>query len=142
MTMTREDARKELTDLITDAINADNLANGRNTLIRYDAGDSSRPDVTFTWVRIVVSHDALNKQTLGPVGGRRFEEAGQLIVQLFTPFTTGTVLSDVMSQVLLGAIRSYSGAIRLTRSSARDIGRSEGWMQVNVLANFYYDTRG
>lgn len=140
--MNREEARKELTDLIVDAIEADNLANGRNTIIRYDSGDDSRPDTSKTWVRLTVRHTDDNGHTIAPVGNRRFEETGLMFVQLFTPFPAGTHYSDTMSKVLLNAIRGYSGAIRLTRSSARDIGRSEGWMQVNVQANFYYDTRG
>jgi hypothetical protein len=59
-------------------------------------------DAVATWARVTFRPLVRVQATMGPVGGRRFEDRGQIFVQLFADIGTG----DLLLAQLAGAVRT------------------------------------
>lgn len=100
------------------------------------------------WARVTVQHTTSMQLTHGPIGGRRFEYRGNIVVQLFGDVDAGragvsTLVEAVKvaldSQSLGGSpsvepLTTYAATTRETQSKA-----TEGkWYQLNVIVPFVY----
>lgn len=93
------------------------------------------------WLRLVVRHRSGEQETLGPIGSRKFERVGSVIVQVFTPLDEGTSVSDTLVDLVREVFegKTLSG-IRFAGVTTREIGPTvDKWYQVNVDAPFNYD---
>ena len=139
--MTRTEARDEMIKVLADVVKAWTTANHATCPIVFDDTDKDAP-AKGAWMRQTIKHNEPGKNTLGPVGRRRFEQLGVMIVQVFTPYGDGFTLSDALTTVLEDAFHGYSGSIRFSRIASKEIGKSGPWAQVNFQAWFAYDERG
>lgn len=107
-------------------------------LIRYDEAKDPRDGA---WARIVVRHTSGDQRSLGETGGRKFERAGLVSVQVFTPVAQrGSTLGQRLGKVALDAFegRDIAGVF-FRRAALREAGPQANWDQVNVTAEFTYD---
>lgn len=102
-----------------------------------------RPRSDLPWARASVQHNFSTQRTLGTTGNRRFERTGNVIIQLFNPRSVeqGMRLPDALADI---AVRAYEGNAAPNGAWFRDvryqeIGFSEPWFQVNVIADFVYE---
>lgn len=99
------------------------------------------PPEGLPWARLVVRHSGSNQECLGPVGRRKFERIGSVIVQVFVPLDSGTQEADTVSRAvrLIFEGRTLSPeAIRFTDCVVQEIGPDGAWYQQNVEAFFTY----
>jgi Bacteriophage related domain of unknown function len=100
------------------------------------------PDTTEAHLRAFLDHQDERQVTLGGIGSRRYRVTGIVTVQIFSPLGEGQVDSDQISGVVKTAFRGVNtgaDAIEFRRVRVVDVGRSGGWLQTNVVAEFEYD---
>ena len=92
------------------------------------------------FVRINMQHTPGNAGNAG-LGNRYFRREGIIIVQCFTRANTGRVLSNaVVDAVLLFFEKTSVPGIWFRGQSPSEAGDDGSWYQVNVSAEFTYDT--
>lgn len=142
MTATLTQARDEILSQFRTVWLADPATLGIQVL--YDGVADDPPDPPTPFVRVSVRHNPSQpgQVTLANgVGQRRFRRTGFVFVQLFGPLGDGLVLCDTMATV---ARRAFEGVatprdVLFRAVSVNEVGRSGGWEQVNVSAEFEYD---
>lgn len=115
-------------------------------LVLYDDRELDLPPDDH-YARVTVQHNAFRQRTLGgkPLlggGGRRFERAGIITIQLFTLNDDGLTTSDALVDLLLDAFEgedTSSDAVEFINVRANEVGHDGAWHQTNVLAEFRYD---
>ena len=98
--------------------------------------DGNRP-----WARHTVQWLDGGQATLGVKGGRRFERAGLVTVQLFAPAgKRGLTEAGALAKAARDAYEGEAlGGVRLSDVKRVDVGLDGPWYQVNVVAAFEYD---
>ncbi len=91
------------------------------------------------WARLTVRHSTSNQETLGPVGNRKFQRNGNVIVQLFTKLGEATDDVDSLSATIRAIFegKTISG-VNFSSVNVREIGPSGAWYQTNIEAPFNY----
>lgn len=101
-----------------------------NEVVNTETGD---------WVRLTVRHQVSAQETLGPVGNRKFQRNGTIIIQLFTKLGSATEEVDTLSSVIRAI---YEGktlqGVNFNSVTVREIGPSGSWYQTNIEAPFNY----
>lgn len=138
MTSDPTTARDELTGLVRTALEAEGV------VMRYEDRENDPPKTTtVNWARVTVRHNVRSQGSLSnEQGKRRFTSVGTLTTQIFAISGTGLSSADELSMVLLEALdgkRTASG-VWLRNARMNEVGPSGHWFQVNVLADFMYDT--
>jgi hypothetical protein len=115
---------------------------GSTSAYTFD-GEDYNPPVGAAWVRISVRHFESRQWTLGGIGERKFIRRGLVFLQFFLPGNKGARDSDAL---VTAARNIFEGVhlpsdIRFTSFENREIGRTDGWYQVNAEAYFEYDER-
>lgn len=104
--------------------------------------DSNGVDLTATklpWIRATIKHETFSQFTQGPVGGRKFERKGRLLVQIFTLGNKGTETSDLLSQKIVLAMegKTFTG-VCIDNVTPRELGQDGKWYQVLADIEFTY----
>ncbi len=104
------------------------------------------PPEAEPWARFQIRHRDSDQATLGRQGQRRFENRGQVTVQIFAPMTISKdrSLANDLTQIVVDAYegQSTAGGVWFRRVTPREVGRDPAggpWYQVNVVAAFEYD---
>ena len=113
--------------------------NGRTPIVWND--DPSKPP-NGDWVRFNIIHADGGQASMGAPGSNRFDRDGQVIIQIFTK--EGDFAIKARGHASL-ALDIYSGTedsgIRYTGARVNEIGADQrGWHQVNVIADFSYQS--
>lgn len=105
------------------------------------ANENFTPPPSLPWVRLSVQHQTGNQETLGAVGNRRFERAGQITMQIFVVKDDGLRDMDALIATCRGLFegRTLTGPIRCTDADVQEIGNDGPWFQVNIDVNFAYE---
>jgi len=122
-----------------------------------DAYNASNPDVDIFWedvekaekgardahLRAFIKFTDGDQMTLGSVGSRRFMRAGVVIVQVMTPFGDGFTLADTLGTVARNAFEGVStpNGVWFRRTAVKSVGKTGGFQQTNVTANFEFTER-
>ena len=116
---------------------------GSETQFTFDNEDF-KPPKDEPWVRLAVRHENGEQETLGPVGNRKFERTGRVLIQVFAVEDAGTERSD---ELLTLARNTFEGVtlagttVRFHGVTVREIGstKKDKWFQTLVDAPFTYD---
>ena len=94
------------------------------------------------WARIRVQHNAGEQRSMGEKPNRRFTKYGIVTVQVFTPAgKRGSVTGYRLGNVALDAFEGEeSGDVWFRNAVLREVGVDGHWDQMNVYAEFEYDT--
>lgn len=146
MSLTTEQARDLIAQLMKNAIDAWNVANPTKQVVETvwdDAETKSDENGKVIWCRVTIAHDESSQRSLGRIGRRKFTRTGIVTAQVFTPFGDGFTVAD---RLPMGAIRNALEDASLSnvwfrRVSARELGKSGLHQQTNVTAVFEYDER-
>lgn len=106
-------------------------------------GLPSVPPAAAAWARIRVKHATSRQTTFGTTGNRRFTRPGLVSVQVFSPLDKGIGLSlaEKLAIIARDAFEGRSTATGIWFRNVRiqEIGPSDAWYQMNVIAEFQYD---
>lgn len=137
---TLSQARDEIMGALKAAVDAYNLANGADIQIFWEDVAKAEKDAKGAHLRAFIKHGDGDQDTLGGAGHRRFSRAGVVMVQVMTPHGDGFTLSDVLGTVARNAFEGVStpNGVWFRKASVKEIGKTGGYQQVNVTANFEY----
>jgi hypothetical protein len=143
MSATLTQARDLINGALKAAVDAHNTANSTSYQVFYDDVDKAEKDAKGAHFRIFIKHSDGGQLTLGGTGSRRFSRVGILIVQVMTPFGDGFTLADTLATLARNAFEGVStpNGVWFRRVAAKEIGKTGGYYQTNVTANFEYTER-
>lgn len=101
------------------------------------------PKTAVPWLRVKVQHTYGQQATLAnEIGARRFRKSGIVLLQIFTPLGSSLREPDrlgiLLNNALEGASTPHDVFLRNVRMN--EIGSDGHWFQVNVVADFEYDS--
>ena len=101
------------------------------------------PPDSGNWARVSVRHAAGEQRTIGAPGGRRFEHAGIVNVEIYVEagvdgFTTGDALVEVARNAFEGQ-STAPDAVEFRNVRVSEQGADGRWDRVDVTADFEYD---
>lgn len=96
------------------------------------------PPANAPWARLTLRHGSVS-QSLGPIGGRRFEQTGTLFIQLFAPLGDGLKTVYAIAHAIAEAYRNAQTCVMFRRVRIQEIGARGEFEQINVLTDFVYD---
>lgn len=114
----------------------------------FNASYIAWPDVKFTvpegqtWVRFNCQENDGRQVSMGSPGSNRFRQFGQVILQIFQPAGQGSKDARTKAAAALDAFKGAvtSSGVHFQNVYGRQVGNDEnGFYQINVIANFYYD---
>jgi hypothetical protein len=140
MSLTKAQARDAIAALFKAAVDAYNLANNPDIEIFWEDVEKAEKDAKGAHFRAFIKHTDADQMTLGGVGSRRFMRAGIVTIQVMTPFGDGFTLAETLGTVARNAFEGVStpNGVWFRRTSVKDIGKTGGYQQTNVVANFEY----
>lgn len=101
------------------------------------------PKEQIPWLRVKMVHSGGGQQTLAnEIGNRRFNKSGIITVQIFTPLGSSLLEPERLGILLNNALEGASTPhdVRLRNVRMNEIGSDGHWFQINVDADFEYDT--
>ena len=118
------------------------LDTGYSTTAYVFQNEKFKPPVDTAWIRFSVFERTSFQQTMGITGNRKFERAGSILVNIFTPLDEGTKESDDIAdelRVLFEGV-TFTG-VRCYNVVARELGPSDdgAWYQQNLEVFYDYD---
>jgi hypothetical protein len=105
--------------------------------------DDSPPDPQVSWVRVYIRHANGGQASLASnIGKRKWNRQGVLMVQCFVPLNKGGLdaardIATALQNGIQGA--ATDGDVWFRNATVNEVGRSDGWYQVNFSALFTYD---
>jgi len=138
---TLSQARDDINGRLKAAVDAYNTANTTSIKIYSEDVEEPPQDAKVAQLRgPYVKHNLGDDQTLGPTGGRVFDRSGILIVQVMTPFGDGFTLADALATVARNAYEGVStpNGVWFRKATVKEVGKTGGFYQTNVVANFEY----
>lgn len=115
-------------------------AEGVHTIWEDLPNQNPPQDNTTPWARVVTKHGDGRQNALSNVNGkRRWGMTGMLIMQVFTPYGGGKVLSKQLAQKLINAFRGAKGSVWYRNPRMKEVGKSGNYYQTNVMVDFEYD---
>lgn len=148
MTATYITARGEIFQTFLTAWNANTPAVNGGVIpeIRWQGVESrDTPPTNAAWAHIFITHEAMNQQTLGETGNRRFERRGMVTVVVNTPLSLGQglTLNENLATIAKDAFEGIStaNAIWFRDVLIKEVGADpEGpWFVTHITAEFRYD---
>lgn len=105
--------------------------------------ESRGPPVGGPYVHLYVRHFLRAQESLGAVGGRKFQSNGNIVLQIFAPLDGGSAVADnlaLSAQSILEAKTFTSGDARVHTTSAtvNELGPTDDGYQTNVSTAFNY----
>ena len=113
------------------------------TVIYDDQSEGTVPpnEAVLPWVKVTLSHVASTQEAMGETGQGLFQPIGLLVAQIYTKRGMGRTLAYALGDPLVDNLRaSHPSGVRYNNVAIRDVGPSGPWTQVNVRAEFEYDT--
>lgn len=106
--------------------------------------DNEAAPTEATWARVAIVPTVRDQTSLGPPGSRRYEQRGQIAVQLFGPVDAGrgplVTLADDVRTVLEG--KSLGGGVYTEGAATRAIPATGDWDMLVVTVPFaFYEQR-
>jgi hypothetical protein len=101
------------------------------------------PDAQTSWIRVNIVHGPAGQASLAsPMGRRRWNRTGTLIVQCFVPLTKGSVvgaraIATALQDGMQGSESSHGVWFR--GATVNEVGKDASWYQVNFAITFTYD---
>lgn len=141
---TMAQARDDMNGKLKAAVDAYLAANaGKTCDLFYEDVEKAQSDGKGPHMRAFIKHNLGEHQTLGGVGHRRFSRAGIVMVQVMTPFGDGFTLDDTLATVARNAFEGVStpNGVWFRRVAVKDIGKTGGYYQTNVTADFEFTER-
>lgn len=140
MSLTNAQARDEIMAALKVAVDAYNLANNPDIPVIWEDVEKAEQGAKTAHMRAFIQFNEGDQITLGGVGSRRFMRAGVVIVQVMTPFGDGFTLADVLGTVARNAFEGVStpNGVWFRRTAVRSVGKTGGFQQTNVTANFEF----
>lgn len=131
--MSYEQKRKDIQKFF-----ADNFTGVATDKIAWDNVSFDIPKQEEPWVRLSIQNNISDYVSTGP--NRRTRRKGLVFVQIFVPENSETLISsqlcddvvDIFETKLLNGVVFFS-------PNVREIGNSDGWYQVNISVDFYFD---
>jgi hypothetical protein len=100
-------------------------------------------DSAATWVRLTVQPLTEEQATMGPVGGRRFEHRGAIVVELFCDLGGGmrarAVLADSVRAVLRGTLVGGQELITFSAAAVPRPTREQRWDEAVMRIPYRFD---
>jgi hypothetical protein len=144
-TTTLSVARDDIMTAFKAAVDAYNTANATAYPVFYDDVDKAQTDGKGAHFRVFIKHNLGDQATLGPAGRRQFCRNGVVLVQVMTPFGDGFTLNDALVTVARNAFEGVATPNQVwfrKVSPGKEVGKTGGFQQTNVSANFeYYELR-
>lgn len=145
--MTITEARDELFAMLKAAwdLSAGLAIGGDTPLVLWQGQENEpRPPADQPYARATVLHSDRNQASLaGADSLRRYDNTGVVIVQCFGPLTGGKGMTTAEALALIAKNayegKSSPGGIWFRRCRTNEIGPSDGWYQINAVAEFTYD---
>lgn len=110
-----------------------------STIIYPNTGTPVPTVGTTTWARVMLQHVQGGQRSI-PQENQHSRQEGIVIIQVFEPSGRGLGASTV-SDVLLRALRRAAvSSLFFKNATKEEIGISGPWFQVNISAQFDYDT--
>lgn len=109
----------------------------------YDGISGEPPRDGGVWARVSVKHGPSAQATIGgSPGNKRFRRIGFVVIQLFVPIGQGLTVADRYAKVAVDAFEGKAtkpdGAF-FYNVRANEIGPTDDWFQMNILAEFQWD---
>jgi hypothetical protein len=108
--------------------------------IRWQGNDYPLPpDPTKAFAKATVLHMSAGQTALS---GRRWDRSGAFIIQCFGPISRkGLAIAEGLAKIALDSVEGQSspGGIWFRHCRLMEIGASNSWEQINVVADFLYD---
>lgn len=132
--MTSAEARDAIYKVMRDAWDAAHP-------ILWDDVPSKVPDEEIPWARVKLTHVTGAHGTInGQVGCRRFDSTGFVTVQVFAPVGDGKARVLNLAQTVRYAYEDARLPVWFRNIRVNEIGPSGNYQQINVIADFEYDT--
>lgn len=137
-------ARRELFQVLANAMTPAVLASISGAVIHYDGRDAPQKDPTKNYVESYVRPAVESQQTLANhEGKRRWGNRGTLFILCFGALSTGKGLENAETLATIAKL-AYSGkstdnCIWFRNARIQYLGSSGGWYQINVLVDYEYD---
>lgn len=116
--------------------------NGGNAAPIAWPGVDVTPDPLKPWARYQLKENLANQATLAPVGSRRFDRLGLILIQVFAPISKGggVVLADQLAEIARSAYegKGTASGIWFLNCRVNDIGVDKNWYQKNMIAEFRF----
>lgn len=110
-----------------------------NGIYTFDGENFNEPS-TGPWLRVSVRHTVGGQATLGQAGNRRFERAGSVVTNIFTPVNSGRALADTLAGLVRDIFEGVSfGEVYFFESNCRETGVDGLWYGIVVESKFFYN---
>ena len=136
MTATLVEARDAIYELLKAAWDATGY------IMLWDDLSGEPPETTSPWARSKISFNTGGQASLSNDQGKaRFNRAGFLTIQVFTPAGEGLDDNLILAQLILDAYEgvSTSNGVWFRNARYNPVGNSGDFFQGNVLVDFTYD---
>ncbi len=115
---------------------------GVKSPVVYGGDAPEKPADDQAWVRFNIKHSDGGQATMGAPSANRFRQIGLIIIQIFSPEGKYAIRAKELAN---DAIEIYQGlqqsGITYQKVRPDEIGNDgHGYYQINVIAEFYYDT--
>ncbi len=119
------------------------IAEVQSLPIQYDNQDFKIPDNRL-WARCNIKFGESRQVSIGGgASGNRFRHVGLLMVQLFQPLDRGDKAALALADGIAGTFRGVTvSGVTFRTPSVQNVGRVNGWWQVNVDCPFCADQIG
>lgn len=113
---------------------------GAETAVAWEDLDFD-PAAVNEYVRFSMQHAAGDRADIaGDDTDPLFRRTGLVFVQVFTPKNSSTDRSNALVAKALRFLERYRGQVWMRNQSPIPVGREGRWRQVNVSAEFIYDS--
>lgn len=116
--------------------------NNRTPVAWQNATSNTAPPADGSeWIRATLIHTTGGQNTLGPADGAQEHRAtGTIFVNIFVPLNAGVLRADELAREAYDALIGMPGGLIMRNQRVNETGATDdGWFQVDVLADFYYD---
>ena len=111
--------------------------------VRWSLVPGDMPTEEVVWAKAAPQHYDGGQQTFGGHGNRVFNNEGTYWVQVFAPVGGGGEAVHTAATAILKALRdSKNISVWFRNAKMKEVGISGAFDQINVLADFTYDTLG
>lgn len=140
MTATFEQAREDMFTLVRDAA----LTKVTDAQIEWPDKGFEKPKPPAPWLRVALKHNPSvggQASLAGDSGKRRYRRLGTLYVQVFTPVGEGLSANYQLCKIIADALEGVSTprGVWFRNTRITEIGPTDDWQQINVMADFEYD---
>ena len=108
----------------------------------FDNEEFTPPDASagLSWVHLTVKEADSAQETLGPVGGRRYQRTGVVAAQFYVPANGGTARADALVKVFRDTFEGVTlSGVYFLNCQVVELGIEGASWRVNALASFWFE---